>query len=169
MTRASLLLLTAALALSSVALSGCPGDDDGGNGGSCQDYTPPTTFDAQTPAVSFARDVMPIFGKSCGFSTCHGSTSGDANGVFLGGQDAARVHGGLVGVASTRLPAMSLVKAGDPRESFLLRKMDASHCTLDAQCERGSCGDSMPRNEPVLSVETRDVVRRWIAQGAKND
>ncbi|MBS2019837.1 MAG: hypothetical protein JST00_43645 [Deltaproteobacteria bacterium] len=135
---------------------------------SCVDYSPPASFDANTPATSFSRDVMPVFQRSCAFSTCHGATTGPANGVFLG-NDAARVHGAIVGVKSGELAAMSFVTPGDPRQSYLLRKMDGSQCALDAQCKGGSCQGSMPKNDQVLPVETRDIVRRWIAQGAKND
>ena len=36
-------------------------------------------------------------------------------------------------------------------------------------CTGGSCLESMPKNEGLLDLATRDKVRRWIAQGAKND
>ena len=147
------------------ATTGCPGDDPS----SCTDYSPPASFDANAPAVSFARDVVPVFTKSCGFSSCHGSTTGSANGVFLGGTDPARIHAAIVDVRSSELPTMSFVKANEPRESFLLRKMDGSQCALTSQCTNGDCGQSMPRNEEPLPLATRDTVRRWIAQGAKND
>jgi hypothetical protein len=148
------------------ALTACPGESGGGS--SCDDYAPPAGFDATTPAVSFSKDVMPIFGQSCAFSTCHGSTVGNANGVFLG-KDTPRVHAAIVGVKGDELSAMPFVTAGNPRESYLMRKMDGSQCALDAQCTGGSCQGSMPKNEVVLDVATRDTVRRWIAQGAKND
>lgn len=135
---------------------------------SCNDYTPPAGFDATKPPVSFSKDVMPIFQASCAFSTCHGSTVGPANGVFLG-KDAARVHAAIVGVRGDELTTMPFVTAGDPRASYLMRKMDGSQCALDAQCSGGSCQTSMPKNEGLLDVGTRDTVRRWIAQGAKND
>jgi hypothetical protein len=64
---------------------------------------------------------------------------------------------------------MAIVKPGDPRESFLMRKIDGSHCVLDAQCVGSTCGESMPRDEEIMPIETRDTIRRWIAQGAKND
>jgi hypothetical protein len=144
-------------------LGGCPDDKV------CTDYSPPASFNAQSPTVTFAKDVMPIFSKSCAFSTCHGSQSGSSNGVFLGGTDPVTVHKAIVDVRASKLPTMSFVKPGDPRESFLMRKMDGSHCVLDAQCTEGSCGQSMPRNDETLPLETRDTVRRWIAQGAKND
>jgi len=149
-----------------LSATGCPGEDPVSS--SCDDYTPPAGFDATTPAVSFSRDVMPIFGQSCAFSTCHGSTVGSANGVFLG-KDAPRVHAALVGVRGDELATMPFVTPGNPRESYLMRKMDGSQCALDAQCTGGSCQGSMPKSEALLEVATRDTVRRWIAQGAKND
>ncbi len=156
-----------ATGLAVVALAGCPADN-GGNGPSCDDYSPPAGFDATKPAVSFSKDVMPIFGQSCAFSTCHGSTVGTANGVFLG-KDAPKVYAAIVGMKGDELPTMPFVTAGNPRESYLMRKMDGSQCALDAQCTGGSCQGSMPKNEVVLEIATRDTVRRWIAQGAKND
>lgn len=134
----------------------------------CNDYQPPAGFDATTPAVSFANDVMPVFKRSCAFSTCHGSNVGTSNGIFLG-SDGAKVHAGFVNVRGDELTTMPFVTPGNPRESYLMRKMDGSQCALDAQCTGGSCQGSMPKNEPTLEIETRDIVRRWIAQGAKND
>jgi hypothetical protein len=145
-----------------VPLGGCPDDEV------CTDYVPPVSFDAQTPTVSFSKDVMPILTQSCTFPSCHGSTTGNTNGIFLGG-DATRTHEAMVDVRSSKLPTMSFVKRGDPRESFLQRKIDGSHCVLDAQCTGADCGQSMPRNDESLPIEQRDIIRRWIAQGAKND
>ena len=160
----SLALFTfAALA---AALAGCPADDPPAGG--CADYAPPAGFDPATPVVQFARDVIPIFGQSCAFSTCHGSNVGTANGVFLG-KDPARVHTAIVNVRGDQLTTMSFVTPGNPRESYLMRKMDGSQCALDPQCTGGSCQGSMPKNQPVLEIASRDVIRRWIAQGAKND
>ena len=48
-------------------------------------------------------------------------------------------------------------------------RMDSSQCALDAQCSGASCQSSMPKDDGPLEVATRDIVRRWIAQGAKND
>lgn len=151
---------------SAILLAGCQKDDDGET---CSDYTPPASFDPQTPAVSFSRDVLPIFKTSCAFTACHG-LQGSNNGVFLGESGGpAAVHASLVGRRASKLQTMDLVKAGDPRESFVMRKLDGSHCVLDAQCTGGTCGDSMPRREETLPIEERDKIRRWIAQGAKND
>jgi hypothetical protein len=146
-----------------VPLGGCPDDEV------CTDYSPPASFDAQNPKVTFAKDVMPIFTQGCAFPSCHGSTTGNTNGVFLGGTDPTRVYQAIVEVRSSKLPTMSYVKPNDPRESFLQRKVDGSHCVLDAQCTGADCGQSMPRNDETLPMGERDTIRRWIAQGAKND
>jgi hypothetical protein len=165
--RFSSLLIVATGALITSAAASCSPDPPASSS-SCDDYEPPSSFDPSTPAVSFANDVIPVFSQSCAFSTCHGSTTGPANGVFLG-RDGAKVHTAIVGVASGELPAMPFVTPGKPRESYLMRKMDGSQCALDAQCTGGSCQDSMPKRSPLLDLAARDVVRRWIAQGAKND
>jgi hypothetical protein len=156
-------LLFAALSLSLTGSLGCPSEK------TCEDYAPPATFDAQTPAVSFSLAVMPVFANKCALPTCHGSASGDNNGIYLGNPDPAKTHDALVNVAATELPAMHYVTPGDPRQSFLMRKLDASQCVLDAQCTDGTCGVSMPRNDAELSLDTRDAIRRWVAQGAKNN
>jgi hypothetical protein len=157
----------ALLLASSLTLAGCT-SSSGSSGSSCADDQPLAGFDATTPSVSFANDVMPIFGQSCAFSTCHGSTTGPANGVFLG-KDPARVFTAINGVHGDELQTMAFVTPGDPRQSYLMRKMDGSQCALDAQCTGGSCQSSMPKNESLLDVPARDIVRRWIAQGAKNN
>jgi hypothetical protein len=154
-----------------VLLPGCSSDPSPQTSpapSSCKDDGASAGFDPQNPKVQFARDVLPIFDQSCGFSSCHGARSGDANGVYLG-TDAARVYTGLVGVKASELPSMSFVAAGNPQTSYLMRKMDGTQCALDAQCTGKTCQSSMPKGDLALPAQTRDVVRRWIAQGARND
>ncbi|CAN5923819.1 hypothetical protein BH11MYX4_BH11MYX4_19120 [soil metagenome] len=170
MRLASSLALLSLIALGA-ASAGCPAETGGGSSGTSGaacDYSPPTGFDALSPAVSFTNDVLPVFAQSCAFSTCHGSTTGPANGVFLG-RDGPKVHAAIVNVKGDELPTMPFVTPGNPRESYLMRKMDGSQCALDAQCTGASCGSSMPKGDAPLEVARRDIVRRWIAQGAKND
>lgn len=50
-----------------------------------------------------------------------------------------------------------------------MHKIDGDVCTLDAQCTNHSCGDTMPGSNDLLDLAIRDTIRRWIAQGAKND
>jgi hypothetical protein len=133
----------------------------------CSDYTPPPTFDTKTPVVSFKTDVMPIFKGSCAFTACHG-LQGSNNGVYLG-DDVNAVHESLFNRRSAELPTMPFVTASDPAKSYLQKKIDGSQCILDAQCVDKTCGLPMPKDDDMLPLEMRDTIRRWIAQGAKND
>ncbi|MBX3126128.1 MAG: hypothetical protein KF718_05405 [Polyangiaceae bacterium] len=164
---------------------------------SCANLTCPfdyAAFDGQTPAVSFEADVMPIFRRACGFSVCHGSATKPAASLFLGPRcpsqkddptcttdgpdDAGRqaIIDAILGVASSTAPAMDIVSANDPANSFLMLKMDGCHDSAGLTCTpqpgaKGDdpCGDAMPQTSSSLCDDERDVVRRWIAQGAKND
>ena len=140
--------------------------------------------DLTTPTVSFAADIVPIFQPSCAIagSTCHGTPDVATTqarpylGSFDGGTDASFVVQGLVGVMSNENPTMSTVKAGDPANSFLMHKLDGDQCTLNelkacvaTKTQYTDCGQQMPYSSPPLDEATRDTIRRWIAQGAKNN
>jgi hypothetical protein len=166
--------------------SGCassPAVSDAATAGGCPPYV--SNADLSTPMVSFNTGVMPIFQVRCasGGANCHGDPSVRAVArPFLGYPDrdadagtVASVLDGLVGVKSGEDPSMNLVTAGDPALSFLMHKMDGDQCTLIAQCMvpgsyRPNCGVFMPYQAPsILDVTTRDVVRRWIKQGAQDN
>lgn len=147
-------------------LASCSSEDDAKV---CKgDYTPPASFDPNTPPTSFSRDVYPLW-TTCATNECHGAPNNDKNLYIAPGGNSKATHPGLVNVPSTKLPRMMIVKPGDPNESFLMKKLDGSHCVLDKECQGGTCGEQMPNKNTQLSVEERDKVRRWIAQGAKND
>ncbi len=123
--------------------------------------------DDLTKPVSFATDVVPVLQKSCGLSSsCHGSTRAPLLGTSM---DAPAIHDGLVGRPSRALPSMPFVTASKPDESFLMHKLDGDTCMFDAECTQGTCGDPMPLNGQPMAADTRAVIRRWIAQGAKAD
>jgi hypothetical protein len=55
-----------------------------------------------------------------------------------------------------------------------MHKVDWDECTLTAQCaatktQYTNCGQGMPYSSDQLDQPTRDKIRRWIAQGAKNN
>lgn len=135
--------------------------DAGASG--CATYAVPASFDPAV-AVSFERDVFPLFGKSCAFSACHGLAN---KRLYLGGSDPAAARAALVNVAASAAPTLHLVEPGDPAKSFLLRKLDGDACSLVGTCKDGDCGDTMPPRGELLPVASRDLVRRWIGQGAK--
>jgi hypothetical protein len=146
---------------------------------SCQAYVPDASL--TTPTVTFGHDVLPIFESSCAIAggTCHGDTTVASLGrPYLGehdgGTDAAFLLKGLVGVPAAEDPQMNIVNAGNPGQSYLMHKMDGDQCTLMQGCQTShtqytNCGDLMPQGGiTTLPADTRDTVRRWIAQGAKS-
>ena len=156
----------------------------GSSSGAASDACAPYQSDADstTPTVSFQADVIPVLERSCGIagSTCHGTPDVATTqqrpflGYFDGGTDAAQVVTGLVGVASSEDPQMPEVTASTPASSYMMHKLDWDECTLAAACAKGQtqytdCGQGMPYSSPQLDPATRDIVRRWIAQGAKNN
>jgi hypothetical protein len=124
-----------------------------------------STIDLTTPEVSLKNDVMPIVTRSCTFTTCHGGGSGNLK-LSTG---AGATRDALVNVNAPELPRMKLVAPGDPKNSWLMKKLDGDHCLLDAECTDKSCGSTMPQGGDQLDVAERDKFRRWIAQGAKDN
>jgi hypothetical protein len=138
--------------------------------GACVAYAVPSTTDLSMPPVSFATDVMPIFNRSCGSSRCHGSTSAPTGNVFLGastakGADATMVLANLVAKPSGEM-GMMFVAPGNPAASYVMHKLDGDQCALPMSCTGDGCTHSMPSDGSILAVDTRDIVRRWIYQGA---
>lgn len=67
----------------------------------------------------------------------------------------------LVGRASIGKPGAILVIAGDPDNSYLVKKLEGASDIV---------GLRMPRNNgPFLSEGQMRVIRRWIAEGAANN
>ena len=141
--------------------------------GPCVAYAVPSTTDLMAPSVSFSHDVMPVLTGNCSSSSCHGIADNAKGGLFLGeqlqkGADATVVYPGLVGPMAGQLMTMPFVTPGDATKSYLMHKLDSDQCVYEHDCTNGDCMQSMPY-AGMLPVETRDIVRRWITQGAAND
>lgn len=173
------LLVAAALVGSSVSSTGCDGSGgSGASAGQCFDYT---SFDGTTPTVSFATDVLPILRTSCGVSTsCHGAENPSApEQHYLGPSKSSPdptaaqiqlIFDQNVGVASLTNPDMNIIEPGKPDASFLMYKMDGVECDKLTCAGDLTCGTYMPQPpSDQLPQAERDTIRRWIAQGAKND
>lgn len=184
-------LVVAAAAGTAVSTTGCDGGGGsggaggsggsggtGGSGGSsaCFDYS---SFDGTSPAVSFQTDVLPFFQNSCGVSTgCHGDINQpNENRPYLGpnkmttatADDITAIFAAIVDVSSYYEPGMSLVKPGEPENSFLMYKLDDTLECDKLQCSANNdCGGIMPQGAQMPMAE-RENVRLWIAQGAQNN
>lgn len=192
MRRTRILLASVSVLASIAAFLACSGgsgvtthdagtDRAAGDAG-CQAFV--STADLTQPAVSLSSDVIPVFQRSCGIggSTCHGARSVVAGspprpflGFLDGGTDAAEVAKGIVGVKASENPAMDLVAPSDPTHSFMMHKLDNDQCLFADDCAKANvgyptCGVSMPQSSPLLDEDAgRDAIRRWIAQGAKQN
>jgi hypothetical protein len=139
-------------------LGGCPGP-----GGQCQPYK--SGANLTSPTQSLRTDVVPIFHASCSLPSCHSAAV--ASGTLVLEGDAGTIRAGIVGVASAEVPSMPYVTAGDPTQSYLMHKIDGDTCSLPG-CgpDGGLCDVTMPYTGALLTTDTRDIIRRWIAQGA---
>lgn len=98
-----------------------------------------------------------IFSQICA-AYCHRGASAP-KGLRL---DAANAYQRTVGMPSVEVPALMLIKQGDPTNSYLYLKV------LPSDPRR--VGERMPLNEPpYLSAEKLEALRAWIARGAPRD
>jgi hypothetical protein len=175
MRQSSIILSAAALFVAACGSSVEMSDGGVGGNGNCVPYAVPPGTDLTLPTISFKHDVMRLFNNSCGLSTCHGTTTAPQGGLFLGAEsamrsDAAAVNAMIVGRSSGELPSMPFVTAGDPSQSYLMHKLDGDQCQFDSRCSGGSCLSLMPSGgSQLLPSAIRDLLRRWIAQGAQDN
>jgi len=98
-----------------------------------------------------------IFTQTCA-AYCHRGASAP-KGMQL---DAVNAYQRIVGVKSVEVPALTLIKPGDPLNSYLYLKVIPS--------DPRRVGERMPLNEPpYLSAEKLEAIRAWITRGAPRD
>jgi hypothetical protein len=88
---------------------------------------------------------------------CHNAFGGRFNGLDL---SAAVSYANLVGAASRGMAGATRVVAGDPRNSYLIHKIEGGP---------NISGVRMPLGGPYLSDGQILVIKRWIELGARND
>lgn len=97
--------------------------------------------------ISFSADVQPVFDSNC--IGCHGQNGNGGLDLRVGGS-----YGNLVGIDATGY-AGKRVAAGDSESSVIYLKMTGAPGVGSVMPPAGS-----------LPVETTDIVRQWIAEGA---
>jgi hypothetical protein len=159
------LVTSAGALLALFASAACSSDPPAGG---CKEFAP--AGDMNTPTASFKDHVYPIFRQSCGLSSsCHGAPTTSKGNLYLGSAtetNIAQVRSGLMGKKAEAID-MNLIAPGDPKNSYLMRKMDGDQCAL--KCKTGDCGRVMPDGSDPLPEEKRLTIRRWIVQGAKDN
>lgn len=154
---------TALFVVACVLLGCSSSSSDSGKPRQC--LAAPAAVDLTQPEVSFKTTIVPIVTSNCSLPACHGDSK-NSLGIYLP-QDGAQIYKAFLAPATTNLK-LDYVKAGSPDDSFVMRKLDGTHCTLDKDCVKGTCGEEMPPGG-TLSLDDRHAFRRWIAQGAKDN
>jgi hypothetical protein len=125
--------------------------------------------------VNFDTAVAPIFQMNCAqAATCH--TKGSAFPPSLGSLGAnvitpADIKAGIVGMKSTEVTSMNYVTAGDPQQSYLMRKIEQTDPGCELMCmsptaDPMACSRQMPNGGMALSPTDQDTIRTWIKLGA---
>lgn len=143
---------TTALADGNVSIRATATDADGRSGSSA---TLSGTI-ANQVAATLAQVQAQVFTPVC--SSCHrggGDSLPAVQNLSAGASFAA-----IVDVASLQQPALMRVKPGDPDNSYLMRKVRGA---------AGITGSRMPQGGNELSAAQLELLRSWIAAGARND
>lgn len=142
--RRAALMIAVSVGLSS-HLSGCAGNGEG-----LDETGRPIDTGPLPLAPTFASIQQNVFTPIC--TTCHAGAAAPV-GLRL---DEASSYAAIVNAPSVQVPALRLVRAGDPNASYLIQKLEGT----------AAVGLRMPRNQPALPQETINVIRQWIAEGA---
>ena len=130
----------------------------GGGGGSGVAAAPPAPPPPPPPppiTAVFSSIQTGVFTPTCATAGCH-TGAGAPQGLRL---DDVNSYALLVGVASSEMPAILRVAAGDPDNSYIIQKLEGS----------ASSGAQMPLGGTPLPQATIDVIRQWITDGAIDD
>jgi methionine-rich copper-binding protein CopC len=141
------------IAVAGAFLSSClPGD---GTGLDVNGRPPGDSGAGQPPPVAGVNDFRiiqdTILTPIC--TVCHAGAAAPL-GLRL---DAANSYAALVNVPSVQVSSLRRVLPGDPTNSYLLQKIEG----------RAAVGSRMPLGGPPLPQSSIDLVRGWIAAGAR--
>lgn len=132
-------------------------DSDTDTGG---EETSGETEDTSDGPLSHATDIQPIWEASCLGAGCHSAAQSQPT---LEGDG----YSAIVGVMPTSAAA-PYVTEGDLQLSYLWHKINATHL-LEANlggCGCGGAGSPMPLGAELLDQSARDLIGRWIEEGA---
>jgi hypothetical protein len=108
--------------------------------------------------LSFARNVQPIFSANCAVVGCH-VPGGVPTGMLL---VPGFAYATTVGVPAGQVPSRMRIAPSDPAGSYLYEKITATKPTVGQQMPAPATGN-------VLTAADKEIIRRWIAQGAPNN
>jgi hypothetical protein len=134
------------------ALDGEPFRLPSGDGVAGGDYT--ATFRVAGALATLTSIQTNVFTPRC--SGCHNGVGATLPGA-MNLTNASASRAALVGVASTEVPTLQRVAAGNPNDSYLVRKLEGGPNIV---------GGRMPLVGAPLPQTTTDSIRAWITAGA---
>jgi len=120
----------------------------------------PAEVSTDSGAVSFARDIRPLMNRAIDSPVakgcrCHYPSSPTHIGLDLGGLDLSTLGTLREGGGSS---GSRIIVPGDPDKSIIVQKLRGTY----------ALGTRMPKNGPPFWTEAEiEIMRRWIAEGAK--
>ena len=109
---------------------------------------------AAVTAFTFTEIQTQVFTATCAASGCHGGAA-PQQGLSL----VAPAYASVVGVASTEVPSLQRIRAGDATNSYLVQKLEGT----------ASVGARMPLGGPFLDATAIARIRAWVNAGAPNN
>lgn len=114
------------------------------------------TPDSTGPAATFTDVYDRVLSIACSSGYCHGGGQGG----WTFSADRGATYAELVGTASARCSGLKKVEPGQPERSALYLKLRGNFM--------GVCtGNTMPPTEERATAAQLEIVRSWIAAGAK--
>ncbi|HJR70025.1 MAG TPA: Ig-like domain-containing protein, partial [Gammaproteobacteria bacterium] len=123
-----------------------------GDGVAGGDYT--ATFTVAGTLATLTSIQTNVFAQRC--SGCHNGVGATLPGA-MNLTSASASHAALVGVASLQVSTLNRVTAGNPNDSYLIRKLEGGPNIV---------GNRMPLGGPFLPQTTIDQIRLWVTNGA---
>lgn len=148
-----------------LAVACSKGDDDSGSGGAGMGAAGMSgSGGSAAPAATWTQifDMMYPMATNARCTACHSQPPFDvANGNLSMGMDKHSAYLAVVGKTSTstKCGGMTYVVAGKPEMSLLYLKLMATP----------PCGVRMPNGGDMFKPDQLEMVRGWIAAGAKDD
>jgi hypothetical protein len=105
---------------------------------------------------TFSQVQIQVFTPSCASVNCHKGSSSQY-GLDL---SSGLAYSNLVNVPSGQAPTLNLVTRGNPNQSYLVQKIERNPPEV---------GQQMPLSGQPLNTDLQQLVRNWIAEGAKNN
>jgi hypothetical protein len=121
-----------------------------------------TVKGAQPVAISFSKDIQPIFNRSCALPDCHAGPEELAGEGMVLAEGVSYNH--IVKVPANQVfeTTVNRIEPGDPDHSYLVAKLLGTHRDL------GGSGSKMPLDGTLPDADLQKIIQ-WVKDGALNN